>query len=395
MSLLSYIVWDADPTMITLFGRSIVWYGLLFAMAFLISQQIMFYIYKKENLSAQYVEVLTIYLMLATIIGARLGHVLFYEPADYLSNPIDILKIWEGGLASHGAAISIPFSLWLYANYEIKIGLKSAFPFIKYSKTKKKRERQSFLWLLDRIVIVVAISGCLIRTGNFINSEIEGLPTNSNSGVIFAHAVEKYITEYFTSVETIEAGQPDITLPPGNDGYYPLQYTITFKRSAGTDTTKLANGVRTALTKNLVSKYANNQYRYPYILKHVDPTKGSFTIKASLKNNQATLKVYTYGTVRHPAQLYEAASCLLIGIILFLIWRRKKSTMVEGSMFGWFLIMLFGLRIIYEQLKENQVPFEDTIPLNMGAWLSVPLVLLGILILILAQKRHNKLKAAG
>jgi prolipoprotein diacylglyceryltransferase len=95
---------------------------------------------------------------LATIIGARLGHVLFYEPAKYLSNPIDILKIWEGGLASHGAAISIPIALWIFC---------------------RQNQGMRYLWVVDRIVIVVALTGALIRLGNLMNSEIGGKDTNS------------------------------------------------------------------------------------------------------------------------------------------------------------------------------------------------------------------------
>ncbi|NDE61252.1 MAG: prolipoprotein diacylglyceryl transferase, partial [Cyclobacteriaceae bacterium] len=104
-SFLSYIVWDASSSVIEGFDR-LRWYSLLFALGFIISQQIMVYFFKKENKDAQLVDKLTIYMVLATIIGARLGHVLFYEPQKYLSNPLDILKIWEGGLASHGAAIA-------------------------------------------------------------------------------------------------------------------------------------------------------------------------------------------------------------------------------------------------------------------------------------------------
>ena len=100
--MLSYIVWSPKPYIVDLGFTELRWYGLLFALGFIISQQIMFHIFKKEGKKERQVEVLTLYMVVATIIGARLGHVLFYEPARYLSNPLDILKVWEGGLASHG-----------------------------------------------------------------------------------------------------------------------------------------------------------------------------------------------------------------------------------------------------------------------------------------------------
>ena len=92
---------------------------------------------------------------LGTIIGARLGHVLFYDPGYYFSNPLKILAIWEGGLASHGAAIGILTALYLFI----------------------RKNKLSYLWLLDRIAIVIALSGVCIRLGNLMNSEIYGIPT--------------------------------------------------------------------------------------------------------------------------------------------------------------------------------------------------------------------------
>src|SRR5690606_12087880 len=143
----------------------------LFALGFLISQQILYYIYKKEGKPETDIDVLTLYMVVATIVGARLGHVLFYEPQRYLSDPVSILKVWEGGLASHGAAAAILFALWLYS--------------------RKKKPGQSYLQVVDRIVIVVALTGALIRLGNFFNSEIIGIPTHNESGIVFARDVTK------------------------------------------------------------------------------------------------------------------------------------------------------------------------------------------------------------
>ena len=106
---------------------------------------------------------LAMYMFVATIIGARLGHILFYEADYYFSNPLEILKIWNGGLASHGAALGILAGLWLFS----------------------KNTGKSYFWTLDRVVIVVALGGMLIRLGNLMNSEIFGHPTDLPWGFIF------------------------------------------------------------------------------------------------------------------------------------------------------------------------------------------------------------------
>jgi len=162
---LLYIVWDADPEMFTIPGIDwpVRWYGLLFAFAFLGSQYVMGRIFKAEQRPAKYLDILTIYIVAGTILGARLGHCLFYQPDYYLTHPLDILKIWEGGLASHGGAIGIIVAMWLYC----------------------RKTGESRMWLFDRITIVVPLSGMLIRLGNLMNSEIVGLPTTVPWGFKF------------------------------------------------------------------------------------------------------------------------------------------------------------------------------------------------------------------
>ncbi len=164
LSFLSYITWDLSPELLDTEYFSIRWYGLLFALGFLIGQQIMIYIFKKEGKPERDVETLTVYMVLSAVIGARLGHCLFYEPDYYLSNPIKILKIWEGGLASHGAILPILVALWLYA---------------------RRKKDQSYLWIVDRIVITIALAGGLIRMGNLMNSEIIGEPTDVPWAFVF------------------------------------------------------------------------------------------------------------------------------------------------------------------------------------------------------------------
>lgn len=157
--------WNVSPEIIKLGPFSLRWYGLLFAGAFLISFQIMTKIYQTEGKSEKDLNDGLWAVILGTVIGARLGHCLFYNPIYYLSNPLEILQIWKGGLASHGAAIGILTAIYFYT---------------------KKRKDISYLWMMDRLVIVVALSGMMIRIGNLFNSEIIGKPTNANWGVIFS-----------------------------------------------------------------------------------------------------------------------------------------------------------------------------------------------------------------
>ena len=139
------------------------WYGLAWALGFLISQQVMYHIYKKEGRPRSEIDTLTIYMLIAAIGGARLGHVLFYDPVNYLKHPLRIPAIWEGGLASHGGAIGILLALYFFAK---KTGVK-------------------YLWIVDRLVIVSALTGCLIRLGNLMNSEMAGVPTTAPWAFIF------------------------------------------------------------------------------------------------------------------------------------------------------------------------------------------------------------------
>ncbi|MCZ7610062.1 MAG: prolipoprotein diacylglyceryl transferase [Ignavibacterium sp.] len=158
------IFWNVSPEIIKLGPISLRWYGLLFASTFVLGFIILSKIFKNEKKPQSDLEQLSIYVILGTVIGARLGHCLFYDPVYYLSHPIEIIKVWEGGLASHGAAIGIITSIYLL--------------------TKKQKDK-SMLWILDRLVIVVALGGALIRLGNLFNSEIIGKATNVPWAFIF------------------------------------------------------------------------------------------------------------------------------------------------------------------------------------------------------------------
>ncbi len=251
------IIWDVSPIIIKLGAIQVRYYGLFFALAFLAGYLILEkLVFKREGLKVELLDKLATYVIIGTVIGARLGHVLFYQPDYYLSRPLEILYIWEGGLASHGAAIGILLAIYFFTR-----------------KTGK-----AFLWTLDRLVIVVALGGFFIRMGNLMNSEIYGHVTNLPWGFIF-----------------VRDGQSD---------------------------------------------------------------------------------------PRHPTQIYEGLSYLILFFGLLMFYLKKYKTMKNGIIFGVFLITLFGIRFLIEFLKEPQVAFESTMALNMGQWLSVPFILIGIWLLL-------------
>lgn len=169
----SAIVWD-PPLGIDLGFYTLRYYSMMYLVAFVLGWYIMKAIYKREGVDLEKLDPLFIYTVLATLIGARLGHVLFYQPELFVNDPLSVFLPFQfsphfeftgfQGLASHGAAIGIVIAMYLYS---------------------KKVLKKPILWILDRVVIPVSIGGMFIRFGNFMNSEIVGKPTHSDLGVIF------------------------------------------------------------------------------------------------------------------------------------------------------------------------------------------------------------------
>jgi len=161
---MEHFVWNIEPNIFAWGGLQLRWYGVFFVGSFFLGLNIMTKIYKREGKDPIVLDNMLLYIMAGAVIGARLMHCFAYEPEFYLANPIEILKVWKGGLASHGGMLGVLIALYIFS----------------------RRYNESFLWLISRISIVGALTASFVRLGNFFNSEILGLPTDKPWGIIFA-----------------------------------------------------------------------------------------------------------------------------------------------------------------------------------------------------------------
>lgn len=306
-ALLGSIFWDVSPILAHIGPLTLRWYGLFFMSGFVVGTYVLNHIYRSEGVSTKWVDVITIYMLAGTILGARLGHCLFYDPGYYLAHPLDILKIWEGGLASHGATIGILFACWLFA----------------------RNNKFDYLWVLDRIVIVVGIGGALIRTGNLMNSEIVGKPTDAPWAFVFPRDVEHLVP--------LTAPMPD--------------GAVAVQRTTQPDGTAPWRAVPAGALAAPDAKMA---------------------------------------VPRHPTQLYEALFCVVLIAVLYSLWNRTKDKTPRGRIFGLFVVLLFTQRFLGEFLKENQGDWDQHMiqltGMNLGQLLSLPLILVGLWVLWRAGK---------
>ncbi len=270
---LCHVYWDVSPTIFS-WTPLFRWYGLCWAVGLLLAYWVVSYIFKKENNSKETLDLLVVYLVLGAILGARLGHVLFYDPIYYFNHPVEILPFklnpefeFTGlaGLASHGGVIGGIIALIIFnRKFKLPIG-----------------------WLLDRLAIGGSLLGCFIRIGNLMNSEIVG-------------------------------------------------------------------------------KVSNMPWAFVFIKVDSQP--------------------------RHPSQLYEAISYFLIFGLLFLLWYRYGANITNGRIFGLGLSIIFILRFLIEFIKENQVAFEEEMVLNMGQFLSLPFILIGLTWLFFSKRLEQVLQ---
>lgn len=262
INFLTYINWNFDPEIFSIGTFSVRWYGMLFAGGFLFGYNQVEKMFKNENENLKWLDSLFIYLIVATVVGARLGHVFFYGWEYYSKHLIEILYVRQGGLASHGGFVGILIAMIIWSKYISK---------------------RSVLWVLDRVVVPTALVGALIRFGNLLNSEIYGVQTTLPWGFIFE------------------------------------------------------------------------------------------------RNNEIVPK--------HPTQIYEMAGYLLtFGVLMFMYWK-SNAKKFQGLILGVFFIMIFGFRFLIEFVKEDQEAFEAGMSLNMGQWLSIPIIIAGIGLIYYSKKK--------
>ena len=159
------MTWDVSPILLNLGPLKIRWYGLLFATGFYCGYRVLCRLYRNEGHDVDDVQSLLVHTFWGTLIGGRLGHCLLYDPEYYLPRPLEILQVWKGGLASHGATVGILIAFAFYV---------------------RKYPRYTYSWVFDRLVVGVAAAAGFIRIGNLMNSEILGTPTDLPWGVVFA-----------------------------------------------------------------------------------------------------------------------------------------------------------------------------------------------------------------
>ena len=270
MSELLFVNWHLDPILLHLGNGGVRWYSLLFVSGFILGWYIFQWFFKREGVSEKLLDPLLYTLLIGTIVGARLGHCLFYQPDYYLGSFNGFLEIfmpWKGGLASHGGAIALILAMiWFARHY----GRKNGF---------------DFLWIMDHLCISVAFAGCMIRLGNLCNSEIYGDVTSLPWGFVFQLRGE--------------------TMP------------------------------------------------------------------------------------KHPTQLYEAFSYLILGLILMWLYKNRLGKMYRGTFIGLFFLGCFGMRFLIEFIKEPQVGFEQGMAINMGQILSIPFILAGIGLIVYAYMKKQ------
>jgi phosphatidylglycerol:prolipoprotein diacylglycerol transferase len=367
-----YIIWNLKPQLID-FGRfEIRYYSILFALTFIVGYLILMRIFKREGYSIELLDKLTIYMVLSTIIGARLGHCLFYEFDYYIQNPLEIILPWRGtigkdfeftgfqGLSSHGGAIGILLGMYIFA----------------------RKTKTSYLWTLDKLVIVAALGGVFIRTGNLMNSEIYGKPSESKYGFIFARDFTHLLTygdeDKFIKKVHFQKGEADSVKLAGA---VPLDLKLVLSNKIKNESVADKFAER-ALTFALFKKdYQNN-------IVHPDVSKLKIDREKDGRNFIMTARVY--GIPRHPTQLYEAGANLLIFFFLLGFYTKYWETLKEGFILGSFFFLLFAARFLIEFMKENQEAFEEGLPLNMGQMLSLPFVIIGLIIMIVRWPKKEK-----
>ena len=352
-----FISWDISPNLY----QGIIelrYYSLLFGVSFFLGHFLMKKMMENEDCPEKWLDKILVYTVVATIIGARLGHVFFYDWDYYSKNLMEIPMVWKGGLASHGAAIAIIFAIWLYS---------------------KRVTKKSVFWALDKVVVTVAIAACFIRIGNLMNSEIIGHKSESSNAFFFHYEAKKYIASFFgveVSDVIIEKTPDSISI---NGFTYPIaDLTINYNPS---DASSLNNYYQYFTSYNL--KNYNSSEKHFFSL----PADENFP-KLNAEQNTVLSQI---GVIpRVPTQLIEAICYFFIFLLLFWGYWRKKWFHYKGLIFGLFLALNFGARFFIEFYKENQTLTGESL-LNMGQLLSIPAVIAGIFFIVRSLSNNSQL----
>ncbi len=349
--ILFYVSWDVCPNLYEGF-ITLRYYSLFFALSFILGFILVKKMYINEGAPIEWMDKLLVYAVFGTIIGARLGHVLFYEPSYYIKNPLEIIMIWKGGLASHGAAIALVIAMWIYS---------------------KKITKKHIFWSLDKLVIVVALAAGFIRMGNLMNSEIIGKPTESMSSVFYDYNAKN-------------------NLPNSMDNYInrdDVEFSKTTKSFSKNNFNYPISNLNIPLKENSIDNQSSNSLA-TYIIQNysaINSESHFFTDSLSLNYsfNENILSIPVLIIPRVPTQVLEALCYWLTFVVLFLGYWKWKWNLFPGRLFGVFLVMLFTSRFFIEFLKEHQA-VSDISVLNMGQYLSIPCVLIGFYFIFKAKK---------
>ena len=353
-------LWQPDIYIFQTEIFSLRWYSLLFVLSFIFGRFIVVRSYKIENGYDSTVDLQMLYMVMGTLLGSRIGHVFFYEPELLNRNLLEPFLFWKSGLASHGTAIGILLGVFFYS-FELK--LKN----FKIKVKDRLRRGYNYFQVMDRLIIVVALGCALIRVGNFINSEIIGKPTEKNYGVVFTKPVEDLIKNQLPFVREVvfeetgkfhEAGKPI------------LKTRIVFEGEKYKE-----ERIRKSVRKRLGFLFPVGISDYSHV---INPLGASVAHTFTRNENQFELQMETLGIYRHPSQLYESLTYLLIGIWMYFLWDKHRIDLRPGSLLGLFLMVAFSGRFFLENIKENQVAFEAQFSINLGQILSIPLFVCGV-----------------
>ena len=343
-----YISWNIDPALYDGF-ITLRYYSLFFALSFLIGFQIVKKMFDNESAPVEWMDKLLVYTVLGTILGARFGHVLFYEPSYYLENISEILMVWKGGLASHGAAVALIISMWIFS---------------------KKVTKKKTMWTMDKLVVAVALAAGFIRVGNLMNSEIVGLRTESESGFFYKYKAKNQIASFFSlKSEKIHFDETSNDTVINDMKYVQLKVSIP-------------------LGNKKMNPYYSEAFSNAFNFKAIDSdadffssiNKNDFKVSST---NELILPIYIISRI--PTQLYEAISYWLIFCFLFWGYWKRDWHLYSGKLFGVFFTLLFTSRFIVEFFKEHQT-LENSSLLTMGQYLSIPLVAVGLYFWIKSKK---------